>query len=136
MTTTELLMVLGIPSIICVIFSSIWTIILTRIRGKKDEEAKKAKQRDDDMVLVKLACQAMLQSQLYDMGDRLVNRQKCASLLEKQCYSKMYDCYHNLGSNGHMTDLYRSVMALPNARPVAPKRVKLAAQHKSQGENL
>lgn len=127
MTAQELLMILGVPSIICVIFSSIWTLILSRLKHKKEEEITQEKKRDADTALLKRASQAMLQSQLYDMGHRLVNVQGYASLLEKQCYSKMYECYRELGCDGSMEELYKTVMALPITKPKAPIRKKAIA---------
>ena len=117
----DILMLLGIPSIICVIFSGIWTRILQKFADARKAAEDKEKKRDEDIALLKEANQAQLQTQLYDMGDRLVKR-RWASLLEKQCYEKMYTSYHKLGQNGVMTDLYLAVMDLPMSKPQSSRR--------------
>lgn len=117
----DILMLLGIPSIICVIFSGVWTSILQKFTNARKAADDKEKKRDEDISLLKEANQAQLQNQLYDMGDRLVKR-KWASLLEKQCYEKMYNSYHKLGQNGVMTDLYLAVMDLPTSKPQSSRR--------------
>ena len=120
----DILMLLGVPSIICVIFSTIWTRMLSKHGKAKAEAEEKEKKIEEDIALLKQANQAQLQTQLYDMGERLTKR-KYASYLEKQCYEKMYNSYHKLGNNGVMTDLYNEVMMLPNEKPIKPVRKRV-----------
>jgi len=119
----NILMLIGIPSIICVIFSSFWTKIMSRAEKRQKEEEEKEAKLENDLVLLKEANQAQLQAQLYEMGDRL-KKQKYASMLEKTCYEKLYNSYHKLGQNGVMTDLYCDVMDLPTEKPQSPRQRK------------
>ena len=119
----NVLMLIGIPSIICVIFSSFWTKIMSRAEKRQKEEQEKEAKLENDIILLKEANQAQLQAQLYEMGDRL-KKQKYASMLEKTCYEKLYNSYHKLGQNGVMTDLYCDVMDLPTEKPQSPRQRK------------
>lgn len=119
----NILMLIGIPSIICVIFSSFWTKIMSKAEKRRKEEEQKETKLENDIILLKEANQAQLQAQLFEMGDRL-KKQKYASMLEKTCYEKLYNSYHKLGQNGVMTDLYCDVMELPTEKPQSPRQRK------------
>lgn len=119
----NILMLIGIPSIICVIFSTFWTKIMSRAEKRRKKEEEKEAKLENDILLLKEANQAQLQAQLYEMGDRL-KKQKYASMLEKTCYEKLYNSYHKLGQNGVMTDLYCDVMDLPTEKPQSSRQRK------------
>jgi hypothetical protein len=73
---------------------------------------KKHKQYQNDIQLEKKGTQALLRNELLHLGQQYI-AQNHVSYVDKQNYENMYNAYHNLGSNGAMTEIYKQVMALP-----------------------
>lgn len=73
---------------------------------------KKYRQNRDDMVLEKKGTQALLRNELLSLSHVYI-KNGYVSYIEKCNFENMYTAYHNLGTNGAMTDIYNKVMALP-----------------------
>lgn len=73
---------------------------------------KKYKQNKADMALEKKGTQALLRNELLTLS-RIYIKNGYVSYIDKSNFENMYTAYHNLGTNGAMTDIYNKVMALP-----------------------
>ena len=123
LTWYDLLILIGIPSLISGIALFLFARFVNRRDKKKEQKEKEQKAISDDIVLLKEGQQASLQMMLYIYGDKYLQR-GYITLLEKTCYEKMYKSYHQLGQNGVMTDMYERVMALPNEHTVISVKSK------------
>ena len=97
----EILMLIGVPSII----SSAVFLIVNKIIDKR-------KKKSGDETLLKKGVQALLRNGLLEIYDRVMKK-GCISLIEKQNFDNMYQSYHSLGKNGVMDSIYEEVMKLP-----------------------
>ena len=65
-----------------------------------------------DLTIEKKGTQALLRNNLLHLGLEYIDDGQI-SYVDKLNYENMYNAYHNLGSNGAMTDIYDKVMDLP-----------------------
>lgn len=117
MTWYEILMLIGIPSII----SGIALFAFYHLMAKRDKKKKDAQDASDklnqDIILLKESTQALLQSQLLEAAEKYTHK-RYATILEKQTFDKCYQCYHKFGIDGVMTETHANIMNLPTEPPV------------------
>lgn len=113
-TVLELLMLLGVPSIITLIVAAVYN----RIAAKRQSHA-------DGDELTKKALQALLRNELRKQYVQFIN-QGWVDMDDKSNFSNMYDIYHGLGKNGVMDQMSEQVINLPTQplEPVLYKRRK------------
>ena len=105
-TIVELLMVLGVPSII--------TLITLGVFNKISD---KRKSHIDTDILMKKALQALLRNELREQYVRFIN-QGWVDIDDKSNFSNMYDIYHSLGKNGVMDEMCKQVLELSTQPPI------------------
>lgn len=96
----EVLMLLGIPSILSFMFQILYGKIVKKRGDNKVEE-----------YLIKKALQAILRDRLLQLYDNHINAGEI-TVAEKDNYNNLYDIYHRLGKNGVMDDMYKQVLKL------------------------
>lgn len=105
LTIYELLILVGLPSIITLIFQAVWTKLADkRQAGKEDDQ------------ITKKALQALLRNELRTQYVQFIN-QGWVDIDDKSNFSNMYDIYHALGKNGVMDEMCRQVLELPTQPP-------------------
>ena len=98
----------GISEIIALILAIVDTALIPLVSIL----IKKYKQNKTDMALEKKGTQALLRNELLALS-RVYIKNGYVSYIDKSNFENMYTAYHNLGTNGAMTDIYNKVMALP-----------------------
>jgi len=103
--TYDILIIIGIPSIITFVFSFMFRVLFNRLSSK-------VKERNKNEALLKKALQALLRDRLRQSYIHFVHKKKM-DLADKENFSNMYNVYHSLGENGLMDDMYAQIMSLP-----------------------
>lgn len=98
----------GISDIIALILAVLNSILVPLVSIL----IKKYKQNRNDMALEKKGTQALLRNELLSLSYVYI-KNGYVSYVEKCNFENMYTAYHNLGTNGAMTDIYNKVMSLP-----------------------
>ena len=104
----QILMLIGIPSIISTLMTA---LIISFVQNKR----KTRTQEETDNALTKQGLQALLRNELLQSGEKFV-KNGYVDVANKQNYDNMYSIYHRLGKNGVMAKLYERVMNLPTSR--------------------
>lgn len=120
----DLLILIGVPSIITVIFQTILFRIMNKKNSKCQKREDELKKRDIDNVLIKNGIQALLRHELLTDYEEFSHKGYC-STDEKDAFERMYECYHSLGKNGVMDDIHRKVISMPTERPIKTKKNKI-----------
>lgn len=116
MTWYEVLMLLGIPSVISAILIMAFKFII-------DNALSKIKFSKDDHENLKYGVQALLRDRLMLEHDEYTKK-GWIDVAKKDNYDNMYKRYHNLGQNGVMDGMHAEVMALPTVKPEPKKKSK------------
>ena len=104
LTIYDILILVGVPSIISFIFQ-----MLLRASIKN---AKKAKDTD---ILITRAMQVLLRDRLRELYTKH-NRAGYIDIADKDIFDSMFKIYHCLGENGVMDGIYAKVMELPTTK--------------------
>lgn len=105
MNVYEILILVGLPSILTFLFTLLFNFIFKKISNKKGDE-----------ILLRKGLQALLRDRLLEKGTDHVKK-GFITISNKDNYDNMYRTYHSLGKNGVMDTLYSEVMTLPNEKP-------------------
>ena len=112
MSTYQVLSLLGVPSIIVLIFTLILKKMLKK-RDKKQEEIRiQNQQLETQNKATMLGVQALLRDRLLQ-GFKHYIAQGFAEYNDRENMKNMYEQYEKLGPNSVMSDLYEKFKALP-----------------------
>lgn len=108
----NLLIIIGVPSIITFVFAYLFNRACNKV--SKDKETG---------VLIQKALQAILRDKLRSNYTKY-KRSGYIDVADKENYQNMYQAYHGLGENGVMDNMYNAVINLPltSEKPPYQKR--------------
>ena len=109
MTWYELLMLIGVPSIISTLVTAVIIMLVKKSKKAREDEKK-------DSIIIKQSIQALLRNELLQSEEKFV-KQGWVDTANKQNYDNMYYHYHSLGKNGVMDHIHDQVMLLPTEKP-------------------
>lgn len=104
-------------STVCTVLASLLVTLIFNIvverhrRREKDKIASK-----EDAELLKIALQALLRSQLYELYEKWVPLHWAPKDV-KENFENLYKNYHGLGQNGVMDHIHEEFMSLPTLNP-------------------
>lgn len=105
MSIYEILALIGIPSILTLIFQLLYTSIRNKLKKNKD---------DDD--ILRKSIQALLRDRLRERYVYFKSK-GYIDIADKENYDNMYKNYHALGKNGVMDGMYEEIMSMPMISP-------------------
>lgn len=109
MSWYQILILIGVPSIISTLLSALVIWLLSNFRSKK-------KKATIDDILVKESLQALLRNELVQSSEKFT-KAGFVDIPNKQNFENMYSKYHQLGKNGVMDTIHDTVMHLPSEKP-------------------
>lgn len=97
----QLLILLGIPTLV--------PILIQFLTGRATRNIERKVNENNAMIkgMQALLRDRLRQLYLHHMEDGHID------IADKENFENMYNCYHDLGENGVMEDMYNKVMALP-----------------------
>ena len=119
----DILILVGVPSIITVVFQTIWMRIMKKQDSRFQKKNDEIEKRNADGVLIKNGIQALLRHELLSDYEKF-NRNGYCQTDDKATFEHMYECYHSLGKNGVMDDIYKKVISMPTERPNKSRKNK------------
>ena len=106
LTWYDILILLGVPSIVFFIFQVVYNGLSTKMKKEKTETT-----------MIKKALQALLRDRLREHYIEYTEK-GTIDIADKENFDNMYQIYHALGKNGVMDTMYDKVMNLP----ITPKQ--------------
>ena len=108
MTTYQILCLVGIPTII----SSIISTIASAIKHKREKKSEESIQAEQNLSAVQLGLQALLRANMINDYNRW-NEKGYAPIYARENFENCWKQYHTLGANGVMDDIHKKFMELP-----------------------
>lgn len=125
----DILMMIGIPSIISFIFQLVFTKVAFKVKKNKECINKEL----EDTILIRKALQVILRDRLRELYTKYTKR-SYIDIADKDLFDSMYKIYHKLGQNGVMDGMYNKVMSLPTSQQYnSSKKQKEKEKENNQG---
>lgn len=115
----EWLTILAIPTILTLIFQTIYAFMFNKVR--KSKEADEA---------IKKSIQSLLRMNLKEQYKKLTQK-GFADDEEKDDFNFMYNQYHSLGKNGVMDAKHKEVISLPITKTIKKNVLKTKEKEKN-----
>jgi len=123
LTLYELLMLIGIPSIVAFIFQIVYNGLSTKVkRDRKDAQR------------IKEGLQALLRDRLRQ-NYITFKKKGCIDIADKENYHCLFVSYHDLGGNGVVDEMHKKIMALPIPGQECEKAKKITKTNATKENN-
>lgn len=108
--------------------STLCSLLVTLIFNSVVNSSKRRRRAREELIAelkgtdkeLKEGMQALLRDRLHVLYGKCI-RKKYATIEERNNFNNMYQCYHNLGQNGVMDDIYYKFMRLPTKEQIEAK---------------